>query len=217
MSAHAGVTPEQQLLLQGFLDELAHWNERVNLTAVPPDLAWERHIGDSLRLSSAAPAVAGDVCIDVGTGGGVPGIPLAILRPDIEMVLLDSDRKKVGFLTYVCGLLGLDNVSTLTARAEDAGHDPVHREAYDLAVSRATAGAPALCELCLPLVRVGGRMAAILRTAPLAAAEARVAAQACGGGEPVAAAPEVMVVSKVTSTEAQYPRRAGIPVRRPLV
>ena len=202
--------------LQAYLDELARWNARMNLTAVGPERAWQRHVGETLTLLAAVSPNPGDRCIDVGSGGGVPGIPMAILRSDIEIVLLDADRRKAGFLTHVCGLLRLTNASAEALRAEDAGRDPAHRERYDLAVSRATAAAPALCELCLPLVRVGGRFAAMLRSATEAALEARAAALACGGAEPTAEAEEVMVVAKHAPCDDRYPRRPGVPARRPI-
>jgi 16S rRNA (guanine527-N7)-methyltransferase len=202
--------------LQTYLDELDRWNQRMNLTAVAREHAWDRHIGDTLALLDAVVPGAGTWCIDVGSGGGVPGVPLAILNPDVRVVLLDSDARKTGFLTHVCGLLGLDNVVTMAGRAEEVGRDPDHRERYDLAVSRATASPSALCELCLPLVRVGGRMAAILRTAAIAAGQAAAAARACGGATPTAPATGVLSVEKIMPCDGRYPRRVGVPGRRPL-
>lgn len=153
---------------------------------------------------------------DVGSGAGIPGIPMAVVRPDLELVLCDSDHKRAGFLGHVAELLGLDGVRVAAVRAEELGRTAGAREAFDGAVSRATAAAPALCELCLPLLRIGGRLAALVRDAPAAAELCAGASAACGGGRPEAAAPGVLVVTKVAPTPDAYPRRPGVPARRPL-
>jgi len=103
-------TDSQRERLETYLDELERWNRRLNLTRVTRADAVERHVGDTLDLLHAAGPAPGARCIDVGTGGGIPGIPLAILRPDLRVTLLDSDRRKCGFLVFVTGLLGLTHV-----------------------------------------------------------------------------------------------------------
>ena len=154
--------------------------------------------------------------VDIGAGAGLPGIPLALARPDLEVTLLDADRRRCGFLVHVCGLVGLDRVVVLARRAETAGRDPGLRESFDIAVSRATAAAPVLCELALPLLRVGGTLAALVADAEAAAAAAGRAAALCGGAPPRAAGASVLIVAKVARTPADYPRRPGVPSRRPL-
>jgi 16S rRNA (guanine527-N7)-methyltransferase len=203
-------------LLERYLDELYRWNDRVNLTSVPGESAWGRHIEDSLSLLAAAPPPAGATVVDVGSGAGLPGIPMAVMRPDLRIMLMDSDVRKAGFLTHVAGLLELGNVRVSAARAEVAGRDPASRDRFDVAVSRATAPATALCELALPLVRTGGYLAALVSDAAMAAAECHFASSACGGEFPVAVAPDLLVVGKRTATPAAYPRRTGVPLRNPI-
>src|SRR5713101_4790114 len=106
------------------------------------------HLGDARSL------------VDVGSGAGLPGIPIKIARPDLEVALIEADQAKAAFLVHACAALGLENIHVVARRAEDAGHDPALREAFDVAVARALAPLPVLVELCLPLVRVGGRLLA---------------------------------------------------------
>ncbi len=202
--------------LRAYLDELARWNQRVNLTAIPPEQAWDKHVVESAELLRLCDPPRDGRVVDVGAGGGVPGIPMAVLRGDLRVTLVESDQRKAGFLTHVAGALGLDNVSVLARRAEEMARDAALRESFDLAVSRALAPPPVMCELTLPLVRVGGAAAALVGDAVAAAAESAQAAALCGGGEPRAVAPGVLLVAKVAATPGQYPRRAGVPLRRPL-
>ena len=162
--------------------------------------------------------------IDVGSGGGLPGLPLRLARPDMRLTLLEANRKKAAFLVQATSRLGLDGVEVVAERAEVSGRDPRHREQYDIATARALAALPVLVELCLPFVRVGGRLLA-MKTAAAAEAEAAGPAIERLGGRLVAVAPaatasrhlgEVVVVLKVTATPAAYPRRVGVPARRPL-
>jgi 16S rRNA (guanine527-N7)-methyltransferase len=106
------------------------------------------HLGDARKV------------VDVGSGGGLPGLPLKIVRPDLELTLIEADQDKAAFLVHACAQLALDGVEVVARRAEDAGHDPRLREAFDVAVARALAPLPVLAELCLGLVRVGGRLLA---------------------------------------------------------
>jgi len=98
--------------------------------------------------------------VDVGSGAGLPGLPIKIARPDLDVTLIESDQAKAAFLVHACAALGLEHVEVVARRAEEAGHDPRLREAFDVAVARALAPLPVLVELCLPLVRVGGRLLA---------------------------------------------------------
>ncbi|HLH68792.1 MAG TPA: 16S rRNA (guanine(527)-N(7))-methyltransferase RsmG [Candidatus Dormibacteraeota bacterium] len=156
--------------------------------------------------------------IDVGSGGGMPGIPLKIARPELRVTLLEADRRKGAFLVHAAARLGLE-VDVVVERAETAAHGHL-REAFDLAVSRALAPMPALVELCLPFVRVGGRLLAMkVEVEPAHGAIARL-----GGGTPsVLPAPSaardrgrLVIVPKVAPTPPVYPRRPGLPARRPL-
>jgi 16S rRNA (guanine527-N7)-methyltransferase len=161
--------------------------------------------------------------VDVGSGGGLPGLPLKIARPDLRVTLIEADQNKAAFLVQACAKLGLPDVEIIAKRAEEAGHEPRLRESFDLAVARALAPTPVLVELCLPLVRVGGRLLAQKTDKEEAAAAERAIGLLGGSLEAIVAAPStarrsgtVMIVSKVMSTPAIYPRRAGVPARKPL-
>ncbi len=161
---------------------------------------------------------AGSV-VDVGAGGGMPGLPLKIARPDLRVTLLEADGRKAAFCVHAAAQLGLD-VEVFADRAEEAGHGPL-RESFDVAVCRALAPMAVLVELCLPLVRVGGRLLAMKGQVE----EADFAIAALGGGWPtVIQAPSparargvIVLVPKISPTPARYPRRPGVPSRRPLV
>jgi 16S rRNA (guanine527-N7)-methyltransferase len=161
--------------------------------------------------------------IDVGSGGGLPGIPLKLARPDIELTLLESNQRKAAFLVHACARLGIP-AAVVRLRAEDAGHDSRLREAFDAAVARAVASLPVLAELCLPLVRVGGRLLAMKVQSGAELELAREALATLGGRhEETVATPselrthgEVLIIRKISPTPAGYPRRAGVPARRPL-
>ena len=202
--------------LDAYLDELAHWSAHLNLTAVPRDQAWTRHIEEALDLLDVAAPAAGCRVVDIGSGSGVPAIVLAIVRPDIRVTMLEADVRKSGFLVHVAGLLGLRNVEVEAIRAEKAGRRAGTRESFDLATSRATAPPDVLCELALPLLRVGGSLCALVADAQSTLAACAAAAEACGGGEPRAPAPGVLRIAKVAPTPADYPRRDGVPSRNPI-
>jgi 16S rRNA (guanine527-N7)-methyltransferase len=161
--------------------------------------------------------------VDVGSGGGLPGLPLKIARPELAVTLIEADQAKAAFLVQACAALGLSDVEVVPRRAEDAGRDRRYREVFDVAVARALAPLPVLAELCLPFVRPGGRLLA-QKTDREEVQAARHALEVLGGSlESVQAAPStvrrsgvVVVVAKVTSTPAEYPRRAGVPNRKPL-
>lgn len=166
-------------------------------------------------------------CLDVGTGAGFPGMPLALCKPEWSVTLLDSLRKRLNFLEETSLEMGMDNVATLHARAEDAGQDRSQRETYDLVVSRAVASLPVLLELCSPLVTVGGRFVAFKASeAQLEVAQSEPAMRKLkveleqtfslelprGMGER-----NLLVFRKIKPTPSSYPRRPGLPTKRPLV
>jgi len=209
---------------------LVEWNQRFNLTAITD---WEgvliRHFLDSLSCLKAIPSSelsAGAQVVDVGTGAGYPGVPLKIICPGMRLTLLESTRKKVTYLEHLVGELGLQDVQAIHARAEQLGQDAAHRERYDWALGRAVAKMPILMEYLLPLVRVGG--AALSQKGQDAPAEVQEASQAIStlGGEvrqlvPVelrglAETRYLVVVEKVAPTPEKYPRRPGMPDKRPL-
>jgi 16S rRNA (guanine527-N7)-methyltransferase len=142
-------------LLLRYLTLLYEANQRVNLTRVPAEQAVGRHLLDSLCLLAVYTPPEGARVLDIGTGAGLPGIPLAIARPDLRLTLLDSHGKTVQFLREACAALGLP-ATVMQARAEEWAHNPDAREQFDLAVARAVAKMPILTELMTPFLKVGG-------------------------------------------------------------
>ncbi len=214
--------------LAGYLSLLLDANTRVNLTAIKdPDTAWRRLITDSLTLLPGLEQLeSGARIIDVGTGGGLPGMPLAIARPDLEFTLLDATGKKVNFLRSCIEQLGLKNVQAIQNRAEVIGHDSVYRQKYDLAVVRAVGKVSEIAEYCLPLVKEGGRMLAMKGSAAEQELDdAGDALSILGAGDlalidayPKGFDSELVLISviKDRSTPKKYPRETGTPRKVPL-
>lgn len=214
--------------LARYLGLLLAANQRVNLTAVTdPDTAWRRLITDSLTLLPGLEMLdAGAKVIDVGSGGGLPGVPLAIARPDLDFTLLDATGKKVDFLQSVVESLALKNVQAIRGRAETLGHDAAHRQRYDLATVRAVGKVAEIAEYCLPLVKEGGRMLAMKGRAAeeeLDAAGDALTILGAGDIAMIDAYPEgfdselvLISVIKEHPTPRKYPREAGVPKKSPL-
>lgn len=222
------LTAEQIGQFSVYHEMLLDWNTRMNLTALtaPEDVA-VKHIIDSLTAYDAALFDGAWTLIDVGTGAGLPGIPLAVYAPQLTVTLLDSLNKRVRFLTEVTAAMGLQNVRCIHARAEEAARTAEHRAAYDIVVSRAVARLPVLLEYTLPFVRVGGTLLALKgRAYAEEQKEARRAAGVLGGGR-ITARPvhlpglddvrAILTVTKERQTPAAYPRGGGAPPRRPLL
>ncbi len=154
-SVGVSLSPEAAEKFDVYAARLVEWNEKINLTALtsPHDILW-KHFADSLSAAPFLPQTAFSL-IDVGTGAGFPGVPLAILRSDMRLTLLDSLQKRLTFLEELCKELELP-VTLVHARAEDGGHDATLREQFDVATARAVANLPILCEYCLPFVKPGG-------------------------------------------------------------
>ncbi len=170
---------------------------------------------------------AGLSCIDVGSGAGFPGLPLKICLPEMKLTLIDSIGKKTAFLSHLVGLLKLEGVRVLTTRSEDLARLPDERESYDIAVARAVSKLAVVAELCLPLCRIGGRVLSPKKgDITQEIEEGRYAVQTLGGsyGEVVRVHlslleedRQIVVMEKVAPTPHQYPRRAGMPTKRPLL
>lgn len=207
--------------------DLVEWNSRFNLTAIDtPETIRIKHFLDSLTcllVMRDRPMVR---IIDIGTGAGFPGLPIKIVYPSLGLTLVDSVGKKVDFCRHIAQKLGLENVEVIQGRAEELGQLPGHREQYDWAVARAVAVLPVLAEYMLPLVRVEGGMIAMKgESAPAEAHSAENALRLLGGTlkrlvpvtlPGVADERYLVVVDKVVATPRQYPRRVGIPAKRPL-
>ena len=225
----APLSPQQLDVFRIYRDELLSWNAgRANLTAItaPEDVETLLFL-ESLACVAALPNDSDLRVIDIGAGGGFPGVPLAIAFARLDVTLVEATGKKVRFLEHIIGLLGLRNCRALQGRAEDLAHDPDHRELYDVAAARALAPLPALVELCLPFVRVGGVL--IAPKGADAETEVRAASNALAalGGEsggiilpdpetPIPADHRLILIRKSAPTPYRYPRPNGVPTRRPL-
>ena len=216
--ARIPLSEEQIAQFAVYNEMLLDWNTRMNLTALtaPADVA-VKHIIDSLTAYDAPLFDAAEALIDVGTGAGLPGIPLAVYAPHIEVTLMDALAKRVRFLTEVTRAMGLTHTRCIHARAEEAARQKEHRAHYDIAVSRAVARMPVLLEYTLPFVRVGGSVLALKgRAYAEEAEEGKHAAQILGGGA-IAARPvqlpglddvrAILSVVKERPTPKTYPRR----------
>jgi 16S rRNA (guanine527-N7)-methyltransferase len=230
---------------------LVDWNQRINLTAITGYAEVQvKHFLDSLTVILAVrpidPAKSLNV-IDVGTGAGLPGLPLKIAFPEINLTLLEATAKKVRFLEKLVGELGLKSVTAISGRAEETAHNPQFREKYDIVLARAVAALPTLAELALPFCRINGCFIAmkkgeIIVTTELALPVCRTTISAGGelareitqaqqaitvvGGSLREIKPVtleelndgrcLLIIDKIKPTPAQYPRRPGIPEKRPL-
>lgn len=206
---------------------VAEGNTRINLTAITdPDEVRQKHFLDSLSCAAVMINTPINRVIDVGAGAGFPGIPLKVLYPEMQLTLVESVGKKAKFLEELVQELGLTGVEVLADRAERVGQDPAHREKYDWALGRAVAGLPTLMEYLLPLVRLQGR--ALAQRGEKAEEEAQKAADAIRllGGKMAQVSPVTLpgvegrrylvVINKLQPTPGKYPRREGVPGKRPI-
>ncbi len=221
------LNPRQISQLAIYEKELMIWNEKMNLTAIRDvEGIRAKHFLDSISCCLAWKEHIPHRLIDVGTGAGFPGLVLKICYPSLKLTLVESVGKKANFCSHMVELLGLENVTILTQRAEDTGQDPQHREKYDWAVGRAVAAMPVLVEYLLPLVRVGGGVLAQKgESGPAEANEAAHALKLLGGQlkqvvkvelPGVADERYLIVIDKRAGTPAIYPRKAGTPAKKPL-
>lgn len=202
-----------------YAEALLDWNRRLNLTGARSRAELVPHLEDAHSLLALPWETIRDA-IDIGSGGGLPAIPLALKLPQVRFALLEADRRKAAFLQHVAGMLSLENVEVIPGRAETEGHNPARRERYDRATSRATARPAVLLELALPFVRPGGDLVGEVARVDVGALSR--AARELGGGSPYLVPSGTdgryfLVVPKHARTPAEYPRRPGLPQRRPLV
>jgi 16S rRNA (guanine527-N7)-methyltransferase len=219
--------PAQWSAFETYYRELVAWNARVNLTAIN---GWDevavKHFMDSLSVALALHAHPPRNLIDIGSGAGFPGLPLKIAFPAVHVTLLEATGKKVEFLRHLIATLELNDVAALHARAENLAHEVDHRDKYDVAVARAVANLATLVEYALPFVRLGGLFVA--QKGMQVEDEVRRAEQATSalGGRVRHVLPvelpgleprHLIVIEKTAPTPPKYPRRAGVPEKKPIL
>ena len=210
-----------------YYELLIEYNKKVNLTAITqPEEVAVKHFLDSVSILSVCDIKKGAKIIDVGTGAGFPGIPLKIVRDDIDITLVDSLNKRVDFLKLCANELSLSNTYCIHSRAEELAHKDEHRQRYDFAVSRAVANMATLSEYCLPFVCIGGKFAAF--KGPMAEEElsnAKNAIATLGGGNACIKLAQIadyelshsiILVDKIALTATKYPRSGNKPLNKPI-
>ena len=219
---HIPCSTLQEKALQEYMEGILSWNEKINLTAIKEEEEFiERHYIDSLTVCGEDSLIKAETIIDVGTGGGFPGVPLAIMFPEKNFTLLDSLNKRLKVIDELALKSGINNIVTLHGRAEDIGANESYREKFDLCVSRAVAELRVLAELCLPLVSVGGTFIAYKSANSDEEINAAKKAIKLLGGEisdikNTSTNQKLVVISKFSATPKKYPRKAGEPKRKPL-
>jgi 16S rRNA (guanine527-N7)-methyltransferase len=214
---------------QIFYQELIYYNSKVNLTAITEYQEVQiKHFLDSISVAQAAQSIfmSSINVLDVGSGAGFPGIPLKIAFPQITMTLLEATGKKVKFLQHVISLLELENTKAIAGRAEEIAHQPLYREMFDVVTARALSELPTLIELTLPFCRIGGKVIAQKKGDMLDELKQMEKAMHLLGGHlaetKMVELPglqdgrSLVVIEKIRSTPPKYPRRPGIPNKRPI-
>ncbi|MEA4988577.1 MAG: 16S rRNA (guanine(527)-N(7))-methyltransferase RsmG [Anaerovorax sp.] len=210
-----------------YMDKILEWNEHVNLTAIrDKDEFILKHYIDSIMICGYESWQCANRIIDVGTGAGFPGIPLAILYPNKQFVLMDSLGKRIKILKQITEELGILNVELIHARAEDLAHQKEYRETFDLCVSRAVANLAVLAEYCIPFVKIGGYFAPYKTLGALEEIEqSKKAIKVLGGAfeektfvkiRDMNLEHQILWIKKQTKTAAKYPRKSGTPAKEPL-
>lgn len=222
------LSPEQLGQFERYYELLIEWNQKMNLTGITDkNQVYEKHFYDSLTPSFYFGFSSIHSMIDVGSGAGFPGIPLKIAFPSIHLTILDSLKKRLNFLQEVINELRLEHISLVHGRAEETGQNPLYREKYDLVTARAVARLNVLSEYCLPFTRVGGHFLVMKGTkSEEEIIEGEKAIQVLGGHIekvhnlflPIEQSERTIIeIIKKKKTPKTYPRKAGTPVKTPIL
>ena len=224
------LSENQLALFQTYYEELIDWNQRMNLTSIIEyDKVQLNHFLDSLTVIIAWQPSANRPnprVIDIGTGAGVPGIPLKIVFPQIRLALMDSTGKKITFLNHLRQKLGLNDIEVVNGRAEELAHLIQYRDSFDLVLARGLAPMPTLAELTIPFCKIAGKVVAHKKgdiTEEMNQAKRAISTM---GGKLIEIKPVTLsefpdnrclvVIEKIAPTPDQYPRGSGLPVKRPI-
>ncbi|QRG67686.1 16S rRNA (guanine(527)-N(7))-methyltransferase RsmG [Brevibacillus choshinensis] len=222
------LTERQMEQFDQFFHLLVEWNEKMNLTGITEEgQVYNKHFYDSITPAFFFPFDKVESVVDIGGGAGFPSIPLKICFPHLKMTIIDSLNKRMNFLQHVANELGLEHVNPVHGRAEERGQEPAHREKYQLVVARAVARMNLLSEFCLPFAKVGGHFVALKGAEmTLELNEAKKAIKTLGGKTrkvetfqlmEEAGERNIVIVEKVEATPKSYPRKAGIPAKKPII
>lgn len=222
-----GIPAEEEIIKQyeAYMEGILQWNEKINLTAIKDrDEFVIKHFVDSLLCCNFPEYINGESVVDMGTGAGFPGVPLAIVSPEKEFVLADSLKKRLKVIDELTASMGIDNVVTVHGRAEELAKNKAYREKFDVCVSRAVANMTVLAEYCLPFIRVGGYLLAYKGPdAEKESEDAKKALKILGGKisriQSVNLAGfdhNIIVIEKIRETPAKFPRKAGTPAKEPI-
>lgn len=206
---------------------LKEWNEKINITTITDDFEIDiKHFIDSITPLTTGLFKDNIKVIDIGTGGGFPGLPLKIMKRDLDVLLVDSTMKKINFLNDVINKIGLEKIQAIHGRAEEMGRDPLYREKFDVAISRAVAQLNTLCEYCLPFVKVGGYFISMKGSdIDEELKEASNSIKVLGGKlkeVKLIKLPlsdinhSLIIIEKIKETATKYPRGGGKPRKKPL-
>lgn len=219
------LTDSQLNAFETYYDMLIDRNKVMNLTAITEfDEVMDKHFLDSVYLFRSIKLEADYKLVDIGTGAGFPGIPLKIVFPELKITLLDSLNKRVGFLNDLIEELNLNDIEAIHGRAEDIARNKAYRASYDIAVSRAVANLSTLSEYCLPFVKIGGKFVSY-KSGDCAdeVDNAKAAIHLLGGKinkidefSYSNNSRSFIVIDKVMNTSNKYPRKAGLPSKKPL-
>lgn len=222
------VNAAQLAQFERYFELLVEWNEKMNLTGITEkDAVYEKHFFDSIALAFYMDLTKAGSLADIGSGAGFPSIPLKIMFPHLQITIVDSLNKRISFLKHLAEQLNLNDVQCVHGRAEDIARLPEHRDHYDVVTARAVARLNVLNEFCLPFVRQGGMFAAMKGAkSEEEVQEAGASFRALKGkmiGQHELKLPfeqserHIILVSKMERTPRQYPRKAGTPLKQPIV